>query len=67
MELATAPISPSNVAPRERAIVRGERLVQVKFVALPLSPQGDEAAGGETRSLLYRITRVIGRLVAARP
>ena len=67
MELATAPLSPSNVASRERCIVRGARLVQVKFVALPLSPQGEEAVSGETHGLWYRITRVIGRLVAARP
>jgi hypothetical protein len=60
-------MTPSNVPARERCIVRGERLVQVKFVALPLSPQGDEAVSGETHGLWYRIARAIGRLVAARP
>jgi hypothetical protein len=65
MELATVPVSPSEVAARERCIVRGQRLVQVKFVALP--PQGDAAARGETRGWLSRLIRVIGRLVAARP
>jgi hypothetical protein len=67
MELATVPMTPAHVAPRERCIVRGERLVQVKFVALTLPPQGEEAVSGETHGLWYRIARVIGRLVAARP
>ena len=57
----------AGLAARERCIVRGERLVRVKFIGLPA--QGAlEAASGETRaSGLRHLFRVIGRLVAARP
>jgi hypothetical protein len=66
MDIVPIPV-PAGPAARERCIVRGERLVRVRFVSLPL--QGaPEAASGETRaSGLRHIFRVIGRLVAARP
>ena len=63
-----------------RCIVRGQRLVTVKFVALPLdaTPGNPREALrlGECRSSLFPgalavirpfVLRVIGRLVAARP
>ena len=58
----------AGLAARERCIVRGERLVRVKFVCLPI-PGVPEAAFRETRASGWRryISRVIGRLVAARP
>jgi len=69
MDLAPIPI-PTVVEARQRGIVRGERLVRVKFVGLP--PQGVPGdARGETRApgrgLVGYLLRVIGRLVAARP
>ena len=67
MDFAPIPLIAAPAA-RERCIVRGERLVRVKFVGLPI--QGaPEVASGETRTsgLWGHISRVIGRLVAARP
>jgi len=72
MDLAPIPI-PTVVEARQRGIVRGERLLRVKFVGLP--PQGVPGdARGETRApgrvrrgLAGYLLRVIGRLVAARP
>jgi hypothetical protein len=71
MDIASIPVI-SGPAARERCIVRGERMVRIKFVGLPL--QGEpEVASGETRTsgggapFLRFISRVIGRLVAARP
>lgn len=69
MDIVRIPVM-AGPAARERCIVRGERLVRVKFVGL--AHQGEpEAASGETRASGGRFTRlisrVIGRLVAARP
>jgi len=60
-------------------IVRGQRLARVKFVALPMDGMrpgnNREARGGDCRGRLFPgedtirlfVSRVIGRLVAARP
>lgn len=73
MDIAPIPVM-AGPAARERCIVRGERLVRVKFVGLAL--QGEPGvASGETRAsgrgkggfVARLISRVIGRLVAARP
>jgi hypothetical protein len=73
MDIASFPID-SGTAARERCIVRGQRLVHVKFIGL--QEQGvPEVASGETRAsgrasqgvVSRLISRVIGRLVAARP
>jgi hypothetical protein len=67
MDLAPIPLIAAQAA-RERCIVRGERLVRVKFIGLPAEGML-EVASGETRAsgLWGNISRVIGRLVAARP
>ncbi len=71
MELVTIPATVGAVRPSERAIVRGQRLVQVKFVALPMEPIGERRLFTRKRNwsslLTSVIHRVIGRLVAARP
>ena len=65
-------------ATADRCIVRGQRLVQVKFVALPQEMVSDTIFASKRASLGARlkmvsdtissfIHRVIGRLVAARP
>ena len=54
-------------------IVRGQRLARVKFVALPMDAlPGDPlreagAPGWRAPPILEFVSRVIGRLVAARP
>lgn len=71
MKLATCPNSP---AP-DRCDARARRLVQVKFVALPLDFEAERPAAETVSSLparIYRsvrdlLSRVMGRLVAARP
>jgi hypothetical protein len=68
MDLTPIPVTVGAARVPDRCIVRGQRLVQVKFVALPL-----EQGIGERRIFTRRnpfidfIHRVIGRLVAARP
>ena len=70
MDLRPIPIG-AGVSASERCIVRGQRLVQVKFVALPMDAYacaGLPGAGrGPISTLFSLIIRVIGRLVAARP
>jgi hypothetical protein len=65
MDLTPIP-APAGVRARERCIVRGQRLVQVKFVALPQETRRSDARrrGVGLISFLYR---VIDRLAAARP
>ena len=53
----------SAAGPRDRCNERGRRLVQVKFMALPPEPPAPRRGF----SLIEFLTRVIGRLVAARP
>jgi hypothetical protein len=78
MDLTPVPASLGAVRAPDRCIVRGQRLVQVKFVALPLEETRDSPDfpierrlfGGKRNwglSLVSFIHRVIGRLVAARP
>lgn len=81
MDSNPIPAAVGAIRPSERAIVRGQRLVQVKFVALPLEirdrPQfriGDRRLftrrrnwGPSLISVVSFIYRVFGRLVAARP
>ena len=56
-----------------RCIVRAQRLVRVKFVALPVEPPPGNALretrfpGGCGAAIHRFLSRVIGRLVAARP
>jgi hypothetical protein len=71
MELAPIPVISADLA-RQRCIVRAGRMARVKFVTLPVPMP--EPARGETRGpgvalrrLLRSISRVLGRLVAARP
>ena len=73
MNAGPVPI-PARIATRERCLVRGERLVRVKFVGLPPQGVAPGDARGETRfpgralrTKLANLLRVIGRLVAARP
>jgi len=72
MELRPVPIASS--AASERCHARARSLVQVKFMALPYEAfaQGTVLAQGtearpKTATLLSLLSRVIGRLVAARP
>jgi hypothetical protein len=56
----------------DRGIARAKCMVRVKFVSLPIREMAPEAARGESRGSGLRplrafFTRVIGRLVAARP
>ena len=70
MDLRPIPIA-AGICASERCIVRGERLVQVKFVALPMDAYARAGQRGEGRgpisTLFSLIIRAIGRLVAARP
>ena len=56
-----------------RCIVRGHRLARVKFVALPMDATPGNALrdgrfpGGRAFAMRQFLSRVIGRLVAARP
>ena len=56
-----------------RGIVRGARIARVKFVALPIETTPGNALrearipGGPVTAIRHFISRVIGRLVAARP
>ncbi len=55
-----------------RGIARAQCMVRVKFVSLSIREMAPEVACGETRASGLRalracFTRVIGRLVAARP
>ena len=65
MDLTPIPV-PSGVYARERCIVRGQRIVQVKFVALPLETRRRDARRGGA-GLISFLYRVIDRLAAARP
>ena len=65
MDLTRIPV-PAGVCARERCIVRGQRLVQVKFVALPLETRRRESRRRGARLIAY-LYRVIDRLAAARP
>lgn len=74
MEYATCPAA-ARAAP-DRCTGRERRLAQVKFVALVLEPEPQSAPAAQAPSpspaRLYRalrafITRVLERLVAARP
>jgi hypothetical protein len=58
---ATAPNGPSNA--RRKCDDRARRLVRVKFVSLPM----ESPAPARRSSLMAFISRVIDRLVAARP
>ena len=56
----------------DRGAARAKCMVRVKFVSLPIREMAPEAACGDTRASGMRalrafFTRVIGRLVAARP
>jgi hypothetical protein len=67
-----APIPLAAVHAHDRCIVRANRIVRVKFIGLPAETQPEAArwgtrASGGWRSVLRFLSRVIGRLVAARP
>jgi hypothetical protein len=72
MELRPIAITPRAAA---RQDLRARHIAQVKFVALPMPlpveyqavAQGTGAARAKTPWLLALLSRVIGRLVAARP
>ena len=67
MDLTPIPV-PAGVSARERCIVRGQCLVRVKFVALPMETRrSDSPRWGAGRGLISILFRVIDRLVAARP
>jgi hypothetical protein len=74
MDLTSIPV-PAGIRARERCIVRGQRLVQVKFVALPnyeierqsVQRRHSPVGGNPIFSLLSFMIRAIDRLVAARP
>jgi hypothetical protein len=56
----------------DRGAARARCIVRVKFVSMPIREMEPEAASGETRASGLRplralLTRVFGRLVAARP
>ena len=68
MDLTPIPATAGAVRPTDRCIVRGQRLVQVKFVARPLEQRiGERQLFTRRKRFLSFIHRVIGRLVAARP
>ena len=70
MDLITAT---AGVDASGRCIVRGHRLARGKFVALPMEMGPGNALrearfpGGWARGIRQVVSRVIGRLVAARP
>ncbi|HUL55573.1 MAG TPA: hypothetical protein VLT60_01155 [Usitatibacter sp.] len=70
MELAPIPIQSGN--PSRGHVARAQALAQVKFMGLPLQGEPDAApwgrpAPGRGSPVSRFISRVIGRLVAARP
>jgi hypothetical protein len=70
MELRPIPIA--SYAASERRHARARSLVQVKFVAMPMALPCEAFAQGtgahpKWATLLSFLSRVIGRLVAARP
>ena len=68
MDLTPVPVTLGAARAPDRCIVRGQRLVQVKFVALPIEQRiGERHLFTRRNPLLQLIHRVIGRLVAARP
>jgi len=75
MDLTPLPVTVGATRAPDRCIVRGQRLVQVKFVSLPLEEirierrlfSTERKWGPSLNSLISFIHRVIGRLVAARP
>ena len=66
MDLATASATAST-----RHSARAQRIVRVKFVGMPVRETEPEAARGETRAsggaFSRFLSRVLGRLAAARP
>jgi hypothetical protein len=79
MDLTPIPATAGAARLPDRCVVRGQRLVQVKFVALPLETEIRDRPPFRIErrlftgkrnwglSLISFIHRVIGRLVAARP